>query len=525
MKTKLQLLCKICLWLSILVGIIARFLYLHISYEYDELFTAVTSNPNLSLKWIWNNWLVPDVHPPLHNIFLWVYNHLVPYGPEIWLRLPSVLFGWAGVVMAWKFFPHRFGRKTRFVFMAFILTHFYIMFYSQHARPYALLFMLAVPFTFLFLEMSRRIWKARKITLIQWLSFGTLSLLLCWTHYFGAILYGISSLFLLGQALYFRKNIIAFILVPSLVFLLFIPWLEPNLMANLSLNRFEGDWWINEQTSSFLLNRLFFFFFGTWAGFTCQVLFVLLFCHSAISLYKQHRKVPFIREILLLLSLLVTFFGFIGLISLKINLFMGRYFIEILPCLYILFSLIITPLLRRSHFANILLIIFMGGAIYQTAEDLFYLPNPYAFQAKWVTLYHKKHFPEKEMFVVAVDAFPPTSMSALYGFYHNYVFKTGIKVTALTGLTKEEREKALKKVENAFIWMPHCFPQKLDYIREKWNVAVFPHTFFFNNSCFLLMTPPGQQVNPVEWSKAPFHGIYSLPELENPPAIKAEGFM
>ncbi len=513
------------MWLSILVGIVARFLYLHISYEYDELFTAVTADPNLSLKWIWDNWLVVDVHPPLHNILLWVYNHVVPYGPELWLRLPSVLFGWAGVLMAWKFFPRRFGRKTRFVFISFILSHFYIMFYSQHARPYALLFMFSVPFTFLFLEMSRRVWKGRDISISQWVYFGTLSLLLCWTHYFGAILYGFSSLILFGQALYFRRNIIGFMLVPSIVFLLFVPWLEPNLMANLSLNRFDGDWWINSQEPAFLRHVLFLFFFGTWAGLSGQVLFVCLFGYWLYKLHKQNKKFPFIREIILLFSLLIVFFGVVGLISLKITLLLGRYFMEILPCLYILFALVITPLLRRTYIANALMITLMGSFIYQTIDDVRYLPNPQGFQTKWVTLYHQKHFPQREMFVVAVDAYPPSSMSALFGFYHNQVFKTGIKVTALTGLDKKEREKALERVEDAFIWMPHCYPKKMDYVREKWNVALTPHTIFFGESCFLLMTGPGHQVGPVEWSKVPFRGVYSLRQIENPPAIKEEGFL
>jgi hypothetical protein len=429
------------------------------------------------------------------------------------------------MVMAWSFFPRRFGRKARFVFMAFILSHFYIMFYSQHARPYALLFMFSVPFSFLFLEMSRRIWKERVISSTQWVYFGILSLLLCWTHYFGAILYGLSSIFLFAQALYFRRNIIGFVLVPSLVFLLFIPWLEPNLTANLLLNRFNGDWWINTQPPAFLRHTLFLFFFGTKAGLGSQILIILLFFYWIYKFNKQNKKFPFLQEIIFLFSFLLAFGVFIGLVYLKINLLLGRYYMEILPLFYLLFTLILTPLLRRSYLANMLLITVMGSFIYQTIEDIRILPNPYGFQAKWVTLYHQKHFPQKEMFVVAVDAYPPSSMSALFGFYHNHVFKTGIKVTALTGLEKKEREKALKRAKDAFIWMPHCEPRKLNYVRKNWEVATITHTLFLRESCFLLMTESGHRVNPLKWIDVPFRAISSLKEIETPPSTKEEGVL
>ena len=64
------------------VGVGLRFCFWNIPYEYDEIFTAVTADPTLPLGWIWSHWLLVDVHPPLHNILLWLYNHVVPYGPE-----------------------------------------------------------------------------------------------------------------------------------------------------------------------------------------------------------------------------------------------------------------------------------------------------------------------------------------------------------------------------------------------------------------------------------------------------------
>ena len=86
---------------ALVTGIVARFLLLDISFEYDELFTAVTANPDVPFSYIWKHYLLVDVHPPLHNIFLWLYDHVVLYNGREWiLRWPSVVFGLMGLLFA-----------------------------------------------------------------------------------------------------------------------------------------------------------------------------------------------------------------------------------------------------------------------------------------------------------------------------------------------------------------------------------------------------------------------------------------
>ena len=60
-------LLTVLIFAAIAAGLVARFTLFSMSFEYDELFTAVTTDPSLSLGWIWVNWLVPDVHPPLYK--------------------------------------------------------------------------------------------------------------------------------------------------------------------------------------------------------------------------------------------------------------------------------------------------------------------------------------------------------------------------------------------------------------------------------------------------------------------------
>ena len=75
------------------VSLFMRGRLFNMAYEYDELFTAITTDPMLPFSWLYSNYLLVDVHPPLYNAILWVWNHFVPYGPELWLRLPSFFMG------------------------------------------------------------------------------------------------------------------------------------------------------------------------------------------------------------------------------------------------------------------------------------------------------------------------------------------------------------------------------------------------------------------------------------------------
>ena len=120
-----------CLMGCVGVGIYVRCLLFNMAYEYDELFTAITTDPSLPFSWIYKNYLLVDVHPPLYNAILWLWNHLVPYGPEIWLRLPSFLMGIGALAEAWFLFPKRFGKTARLLFVSLLSCNIYLIYYAN----------------------------------------------------------------------------------------------------------------------------------------------------------------------------------------------------------------------------------------------------------------------------------------------------------------------------------------------------------------------------------------------------------
>lgn len=486
------------IFVTIAAGLVARFTLLTMSFEYDELFTAVTTDPTLSLGWIWVNWLVPDVHPPLYNVLLWLYNHCVPYGPEVWLRLPSALCGVGAVVCGWLLFPRYLGKTARLIFTAVLACHQFMILYSQQARAYAWVLLLAVPVTFMFLNMSRRVWHRKNISLKQWLWFGGLSLVLAWSHYFGTLLVGICYVLLFVQAWRYRRPLKMFWLVPLAVGVLFLPWLIPNFVAQLQQQRFTGDnWWANGGITLGTWRVFAQFFVFSKIGIGALAVLLLVAAYTHWKRFKQGRPMPFGREIALLGIAVVLTFAVAGLISLKLFLFIGRYFTVILPALFLMLAMLTAPWVRKNNAWLLLVAVLAVAEIgsYYTQRNI--LLQPTAMPARLTTQFYRDFFRGREMLVVALEAFPPKAMPAMYGFYANKVYGQNVRVTELVQLPEAEREAALARQAGAFVFMPNCEEWKLVAVSQKWGrkIDVYGN---LGTTCLIFFQRPGSFVDTTQ---------------------------
>lgn len=460
----------VCVFLCVAISLYMRGLLLHMPFEYDELFTAVSTDPFLPFSWIYTHYLLVDVHPPLYNLLLWNWNQIFPYGPEIWLRLPSLLMGVAALVLAWADFPKCFGKTARILFFAFIACHLHAIAYAQHARAYALVLLLAIACTFSFIKLFRRTAKGLGAPAKQWISFSVLSLFLCWSHYFGSLLVFLLNGFLLTKALRTKTNRKQALLSSVFVLLGFLPWLIPNIAAQLSLSRFSGNWWANEVGQWILVPSTLIYFLSTnWMG---SILLGLLILWVGIKIWPAFRKtkcLPYGREMGVLATVYLVAVAVITLISLKTFLFMPRYFIAYLPCAYLALSLFLAPVLRKSVVGKILFVLFLLLNLilfWIGHRELRFTPK---IPTRIVAQLYKDFHPQKEMFVIAVEGFPTQAMPAMYGFYLNRVFLTNTPVTELFSLDPETLNEVLKRKEKAFIWMPNCTQEKLLKVSQKWG--------------------------------------------------------
>ena len=109
-------------------------------------------------------------------------------------------------------------------------------------------------------------------------------------------------------------------------------------------------------------------------------------------------------------------------------------------------------------------------------------------------------WPDKELFVIALEAFPPTSMNAMYGFYPNEVWHMNARVTELYHLDEAAREKELAEREKAVILMPNCTSSRLNRLSKEWERAIAVE-MQEGNSCFLKLTDKGVFAPPADWQR------------------------
>ena len=464
------------MWLCVIAGIGLRFTVLNMSFEYDELFTAVTTDPSIQLGWIWIHWLLPDVHPPLYNVLLWLYNHIVPYGPEVWLRLPSAVCGVLAIVAGWIMFPRYLGKTARLLFVGLLSCSEYMILYAQQARAYAWILLLAVVLTFWFLKLSRKIWHNKNIFLKEWLRFAALSLLLAWSHYLGTLLTGIFYILLFLQAWHYKRSLKMFIVVPAVVGILFLPWLIPNFLAQLQQERFDGyNWWANRDISWTSFHEFLLFFCFSLTGRCAAAVLGVGVVWKLIKRFKQKLPWRFSREILLLGAVLLIAVIFTSLISLKLFLFIGRYFTAMLPAVFLLFALLIGPLVRLNNFWRLAFCVLIASESITFAGQIKGFLHPSTMPARMVSMFYRDFFAGKEMMVIPVEAFPPQTMPAMYGFYVNKVFGLNVTVIDLVHLDQATRDAVLERHWGAFVFMPNCEEWKLEEISKAWHRKINVH--------------------------------------------------
>lgn len=473
MKKQILLFISACILTLAACSIVLRFVLFDMAYEYDELFTAITADPSLSLKWIYLNWLIVDVHPPLYNILMWCYTHFCSYGPELWLRLPSLIFGMGALFCSWYFFPKHFGKSSRLLFTAWIGCNTYMILYSQQARSYSLVLLLSVCLTFCFLNMVRTIFQKKPISLGQWGIFAGLALMLEWCHYFGTLLVGVFCAFLFVFALKNKQKLKFFIMIPLGLGIACLPWLIPNFLMQLKFQRLGGNWWANTYSLSdapAVFLRIFFYsFWGKcWGG--------ILFFVGLIGRILRYKRTgswgPYFREITVLGGVLAVVFCVTFAISFKTYMFVGRYFTVVLPAGYLLLILLWKPLYDKYLLMKLACVVVLSLELLSFVSLYKVLKEPNVISSRIVSQFYRDYLKNREIMVVAMEAFPPSAMPAMYGFYVNKVYGLNVRITELFSLSEQERDKYLKKQDKAFVYMPNCSEEKLYSISRLWNRQV-----------------------------------------------------
>lgn len=327
----------------LLAALVLRLFFLFKSgaFFWDEIFSVTYSQkPWLqSIKfWTW------ETNPFLHMLILKIWFYI--FSPnEITARLPSIIFGVAGVWALFRFGATFFNKRIAAIAAILLaLTPYHILF-SCTARGYALLILLAIinVHYFLLLFMKRENKKSNVII------FSASLLLLLFTHLTFAWVI-LSELIIL---LTFEKKdaIIIYIKYCVIPFILWLIWAIPSIYLKLSNPMFFGNSWFFLIKNTFIIkmDALQALFFGPAALFPVLALILGFFTIAGYTIYKQIKnkkgdRMLYIVGIFFLMPLLATVF---------LNLWSIKFIIIGLPWMLIIFAYLLNLYLTDILFVAI----------------------------------------------------------------------------------------------------------------------------------------------------------------------------
>jgi uncharacterized membrane protein len=207
---------------AILYGLIIRMYPDGRSLWLDELGSLTISYRWNSFHEMFRNALVYEVNPPLYEIILHYWTGLFGYSDYV-VRAPSMLFGIALVGITYLYGRTLFRKRDASVLTALLAVSWGGIYYAHEARSYSLLLLLS---TILMLKSLKLITMNNEFSFRDMAEISVVGFLICYAHYFGALLY-FSNLVILMVFLNSSRGKILFLSFLSMT--AFAPWLIINV--------------------------------------------------------------------------------------------------------------------------------------------------------------------------------------------------------------------------------------------------------------------------------------------------------
>lgn len=205
-----------------IAGALLRFATLDVqSLWYDEAITARLLRMDLGAMLR----AIPESEssPPLYYVLAWCWTHVFGTG-EVGMRSLSALLGTATIAAVWALGRRLGGKRAALVAAALVAVNPMLVWFSQEARAYALLALLATVMALLWL---RALAQPRPRIAAAW---GLVAALTLATHYFAIFLVGPMALWLIVRLPATRVRVAA--LAPVAVALLVLAPLALGQRAN-----------------------------------------------------------------------------------------------------------------------------------------------------------------------------------------------------------------------------------------------------------------------------------------------------
>jgi uncharacterized membrane protein len=338
----------------------------------DELTTMRLVDPSVSFKRMFLFIELKDKNPPLYYILVKLIISITDYKSSV-ARLTSAIIGTISIHSVYLLGKAIKNREVGLISAVLAAFNYYLIYYSQEARCYILVFL----FTTLSFLFFLRIFHSGKKTDALLYCISTIALI--YSHYYGLLVYLSQFVIFLIYFSKFRKRCnlpLVLLLLPFLIIgISFIPWIL--IIVKHSLMK---EFWIQDTS---LLFPLFYFseYFGNNIWLNSLLLIpIVSFIGSilrtrAASSIESKKAIPF-NSILLIWVFIVYITAFL-ISKLYIPLLVPRYTIVVLPAILILIAVGIENIKNtRQRFLLIGLICALS------LINLFFIKKHYAIVAK-----------------------------------------------------------------------------------------------------------------------------------------------
>jgi len=248
----------------------------------DELFSAYSSFTPLSVKELFAEHVLMDVHPPLYPVILYFWGKVVGQS-EFIARLPSYLALSAGLIGSYALLRPVLPRRVAALYLVIISFTPGVIYYAQEMRPYGLLLGVSAVLSALYVRFRRSITTDAPISRgLLWL-YTVSALLAVYTHLYANLLLAALALPLLEQAQkrHARSNLRRLLCAHLVVATLSALWLFVHFRYGTLTAKMGGNFWIREADLGSHLGRFLRLLVGNpWGGLAYATLALALFVLS-----------------------------------------------------------------------------------------------------------------------------------------------------------------------------------------------------------------------------------------------------
>ena len=340
----LTIVCVICASVLAVYMLASRFFHLTNGLQYDELYSAITASPDLSWGYIWKNMIMQDINLPLFNFLLFGWNRIFPF-TQPWMHLFSALWSVATVLVAWPLAPAYWSRLKKGIFVSLVSGSFILSAYGAIVRAYSLAVFLTLVFSLLALRFVHGFSEGKEPSVWEWLSFFVVGLLGVYSHYFCTALFFITALLVFLYACYYKIGRAWSFFGTAVVFGLWCVWFFGVIgFGYFGTGGGASGWWYKMPVAK-ATYEVITFLFGEQRLFIATLYGLVIALVSFVSLHKKDllKQSDMMLPLLQIVILLVV----VAVISRKINLWMDRYFLPVMPSVILVFTECLDHLRKR----------------------------------------------------------------------------------------------------------------------------------------------------------------------------------